>query len=646
MSQCQRPPKEALIEHVKSGMSDTSIGTLYGVGKMAVYQWRRLYGVPSRHDLLRQTLPSLTDIQHQVLIGSLFGDGSISMASRTKARFGEGHSTEQKEYLEWKAALLHPFVTEVRPRKQYSGTSYYISSLSLEFLVPYFKEWYPTPVDGKWTKSIPKGATLTPLSLAIWYMDDGNLSGRNVSFTFGLDHTSLLHSLGALRQLGFDPSLLGDGEDSGRVVSIRLLDKDMDRFLSFVDEHVPRCMRHKLPCRTSARKTVLDNAKKLTHDVAVTLIDKGFGVPEIASMFGVSENTVDRRLEGDPVYNVGRPREGYSPAVADVYIEDLKVPSYENVPENDRHQYIDKIIDILLHTSFPYQNKPSFHYTKDLVQKLLSGTEPLSHIGNDLCLYHMPHLYGVTKGNRPYSRSVLAAWAQPLQLKEALILLWKDGKNLRCHTVRQTLSYTHRSPTNYRPVAARTLIDQFCPWGGTVYDPCAGWGGRLLGFLASSLGQTYIGVDVAPNTIKALEGLYDSTYRFLDHEKTVQLHCTKAQEFTPDQDVDLVFTSPPYFDAEIYSKHPGQSCIEYKSYSSWLDGFLLQMLKNATARLKPGGHAVLCVADLKDGSGVLRPLVDDTASIFDGLGLIRQPFQDYTLRNKRPETLVIYQKPI
>lgn len=59
------------------------------------------------------------------------------------------------------------------------------------------------------------------------------------------------------------------------------------------------------------------------------------------------------------------------------------------------------------------------------------------------------------------------------------------------------------------------------------------------------------------------------------------------------QTFDLVFTSPPYFDLEIYSENPGQSIISYPSLSEWIVRFLFFSLEKAWRKLVFGGTMVI-----------------------------------------------------
>jgi len=118
----------------------------------------------------------LSSFQLDIIKASLMGDGNLSETKKSNDSFGIrfrlGHSLKQKEYLKWKASL-------------FKNIPYSISSneKSIKFDLTPLSELYQLK------KEIYKGkykffsadflAGLTPLSLAIWHMDDGNLDIRD-----------------------------------------------------------------------------------------------------------------------------------------------------------------------------------------------------------------------------------------------------------------------------------------------------------------------------------------------------------------------------------------------------------------------------------------------------------------------------------
>jgi hypothetical protein len=176
-----------------------------------------------------------------------------------------------------------------------------------------------------------------------------------------------------------------------------------------------------------------------------------------------------------------------------------------------------------------------------------------------------------------------------------------------------------------------------------IYDPSCGWGGRILGAMSVSDDRHihYVGTD--PNTDNhpphihthgkygALADFYNTkTYRgnsFFSHTNTYDIFKLGSEVIGEDErfaqykgEVDLIFTSPPYFNREAYSEDPTQSYKKFSSYESWRDGFLYPTLKNCAESLKSNRYLLWNIADLQI-KGEYLPLEDDSKKILESLGL-------------------------
>ena len=85
--------------------------------------------------------------------------------------------------------------------------------------------------------------------------------------------------------------------------------------------------------------------------------------------------------------------------------------------------------------------------------------------------------------------------------------------------------------------------------------------------------------------------------------------------------LDMVFTSPPYFDREQYSEDEEQSFKSYPMYSDWRDNFLRPTLTNAYESLRNDRYLLWNIADIKVGSNKpLIPLEQDSIDVIESLG--------------------------
>ncbi|HEX6596804.1 MAG TPA: recombinase RecA, partial [Acidimicrobiales bacterium] len=136
--------------------------------------WREA-GTLSVGDRVLQAVPHrLSDFQWEVVRGGLMGDGALSPTrSGGGARFRFGHAAKQSAYADWKASLFGN-VDKSRSVRASDGAVFY-DVTPLPELAELRRSVY---LDGKKSYDDDFLKRLTPLSLAIWYMDDGSFSMR------------------------------------------------------------------------------------------------------------------------------------------------------------------------------------------------------------------------------------------------------------------------------------------------------------------------------------------------------------------------------------------------------------------------------------------------------------------------------------
>jgi recombination protein RecA len=114
--------------------------------------------------------------QLQLILGSLMGDGNLSpnRRGRSGTRFRMGHGAKQAAYLDWKVALLGNILHSrtVNARGAVFADFTPLPELSELREAVYFG-------DGKKHLTWDYLKSLTPLALAVWYMDDGNFTLRS-----------------------------------------------------------------------------------------------------------------------------------------------------------------------------------------------------------------------------------------------------------------------------------------------------------------------------------------------------------------------------------------------------------------------------------------------------------------------------------
>jgi recombination protein RecA len=136
--------------------------------------WRPAGELVAGDRVMQASTEYLSDFQWEVLLGGLMGDGALSPSrSGNGARFRWGHGAKQFEYGDWKASL---FANVTVSRSTNAKGAVFHDVQPLPELAELREAVY---VGGKKVLSDDYLKRLTPLSLAIWYMDDGSFALRS-----------------------------------------------------------------------------------------------------------------------------------------------------------------------------------------------------------------------------------------------------------------------------------------------------------------------------------------------------------------------------------------------------------------------------------------------------------------------------------
>ena len=202
---------------------------------------------------------------------------------------------------------------------------------------------------------------------------------------------------------------------------------------------------------------------------------------------------------------------------------------------------------------------------------------------------------------------------------------------------------------NFPPMTAKYLYERFTEdikdqEQINIYDPSSGWGGRILGAMACRDDRVihYIGTDPNPDNFydddlrsryADLADFYNTkTYRgnpFFSDTNSYELFKLGSEEIQHNErfqeykgKLDLIFTSPPYFNREAYSEDENQSYKKYgSSYESWREGFLRPTLETCAEWLKADRYLLWNIADVKIGENYL-PLEKDSIDILEACGIM------------------------
>lgn len=194
----------------------------------------------------------LSDIQREVLVGTLLGDGCLETINSGRTyRLKIEHYLKQKEYLNWKYEIFKPWVlTPPRIRRKLSYGAerdyYSLSTLSHSAFRFYGQQFY-----GSGKKSIPKviHKLLTPLALAVWFMDDGSIKSNHhkalVIHAQSFSQDDLQKMINVLeKKFGVKAKLRKRRDGSGFVLYI--LSETIEKFVKLVKPYILPSLSYKL----------------------------------------------------------------------------------------------------------------------------------------------------------------------------------------------------------------------------------------------------------------------------------------------------------------------------------------------------------------------------------------------------------------
>jgi hypothetical protein len=267
-------------------------------------------------------------------------------------------------------------------------------------------------------------------------------------------------------------------------------------------------------------------------------------------------------------------------------------------PVYSTEQVIDAAFRHFRAKGFPYRRLPVHVCLQEINKLATTEPEQLLHTNTGYEIgdtYHPHRFHASAEG----MKSPLEAFADDNLLKRA-IRLWLENGSMLGTDYWGTLGLVSgtQAVSNFRPGFACYLYRKYCEPGSVVLDCSAGYGGRLVGAIASGVVQLYIGIDPCKQTHGGNKRLAHD----LGFSNRVKLYNLPAEDVDPKKlagHCDFGFTSPPYFRKEHYSEEETQSYRRYPTGDGWRKGFLRPMLALQYAALKPGCYNLINIADVK-----------------------------------------------
>lgn len=184
----------------------------------------------------------------------------------------------------------------------------------------------------------------------------------------------------------------------------------------------------------------------------------------------------------------------------------------------------------------------------------------------------------------------------------------------------------------------RTVLKEYTRPGDVVLDPFAGFGTTLV--VAERMGRAAIGVELLPERVALIRGRLAGRARVVHGDARELAGLVSGP-------VDLCLTSPPYM---TVNDHPENPLTGYETddgdYPTYL-AELGEVFRQVAGLLRPGGHAVVNVANI-DYAGVVTPLAWDVAHVIGEHLTFRQ--EVFLCWDDQPEEItgdycLVFQRP-
>lgn len=234
------------------GLTPYQIADKLGYGKDGwsnIYAYCREYGIEFDFSMnyAMRAVP-FTQRQKDIALGSLLGDAYLRPSGNSYS-LSFTHGEKQKSYLEWKLSEFENFVATKdfyvqRVNFRGNAPTYSFSTITHPYLLELHTMCYPDKVkriSADWLD------LLSPLSLAVWYMDDGSINRRYKTIVlctncFTLDEQAAIIDYFMSR---WEIEVKLEPRRNGQYL-LRINASQRYRFLDLIAPHIPDCMSYKL----------------------------------------------------------------------------------------------------------------------------------------------------------------------------------------------------------------------------------------------------------------------------------------------------------------------------------------------------------------------------------------------------------------
>lgn len=230
-----------------------------------------------------------------------------------------------------------------------------------------------------------------------------------------------------------------------------------------------------------------------------------------------------------------------------------------------------------------------------------------------------------------------------------------DGKDVECQetfdinlrNIRNGFIVQRNKVSWFKPSWAAYIYQRYCGDlnNPTVWDPSIGFSARLLGFCGVFDKGTYIGTDPSHHMYVDAISVSKEISLLKKHLNLTILN-TGSEKWIPEKEsLDLVFTSPPYFDSEKYFDEEGQCWKDFPQLECWRENYLKVTLRNAYVGLRHNRNLIINISS-KYREVLVKDALSEGFSFVEEIDLKLQKdhFDRESGRDGRAESFLVFKK--
>lgn len=291
------------------------------------------------------------------------------------------------------------------------------------------------------------------------------------------------------------------------------------------------------------------------------------------------------------------------------------VNAKENIAEN-KNDLVEFWFKYFRDKGFPYFSFTNNELLKDFNSLCLLNIQELQNnkifssykpSGLKIFKHFNPHFFSVSSKNKC---SMIDAFNNDETLLAVIKNRMEGGFNMSNNMLIQGMrnGFFAFHPSIFYPYVAKYLYETYCKDGDIIYDYSAGFGQRMLGALSTSKKIKYIGCDPWNKNIEALNKIVELLSTSIpDINERVKLIQLGAENYIPNESISVAFSSPPYFDKELYINEPTQSYMN--GYNEFINTWWDKVCRNINTALKKDGVFILNMKERVDNYNILKDML-------------------------------------